>query len=103
MTTTTRAPASNGNTPTRTAEGAARQSAVKPPRRPHTARIALGAVVVGLSALGAVTLFSNAADRVAVIAVARDVAPGAAVGLVAGGVAGHIKGEKEEEQRAERY
>ena len=79
MTTTTRAPASNGNTPTRTAEGAARQSAVKPPRRPHTARIALGAVVVGLSALGAVTLFSNAADRVAVVAVARDVAPGAAV------------------------
>lgn len=79
MTTTTRAPASNGNTPTRTADGAARQSAVKPPRRPNTARIALGAVVVGLSALGAVTLFSNAADRVAVIAVARDVAPGAAV------------------------
>jgi hypothetical protein len=36
-------------------------------------------VVLALSALGAVTLFSSAADRTVVIGVARDVPPGAAI------------------------
>jgi hypothetical protein len=58
MTTTTRAPASNGNTTTRTADGAARQSAVNHGDQHRTH----GAVVVGLARC-AVTLFSNAADR----------------------------------------
>lgn len=52
-------------------------------RRPaghrNTGRIALGLVVLVLSVLGAVTLFSSAADRTAVIGVARDVPPGAMV------------------------
>ena len=49
------------------------------PGRRNTGRIALGAVVLVLSALGAVTLFSSAADRTTVVAVARDVPPGAEI------------------------
>lgn len=47
-----------------------------PPRSPRsrsTARIAIGVLVIALSALGAAVLFSSAADRVTVIGVARDV------------------------------
>ena len=47
-----------------------------PPRSPRsrsTERIAIGVLVVALSALGAAVLFSSAADRVTVIGVARDV------------------------------
>lgn len=43
------------------------------PRTRSTARIAIGVLVVALSALGAAVLFSSAADRVTVIGVARDV------------------------------
>lgn len=43
------------------------------PRSRSTARIAIGVLVVSLSALGAAVLFSSAADRVTVIGVARDV------------------------------
>ena len=43
------------------------------PRSRSTARIAIGVLVVALSALGAAVLFSSAADRVTVIGVARDV------------------------------
>jgi hypothetical protein len=51
----------------------------RPAGRRNTGRIALGLVVLVLSVLGAVTLFSSAADRTAVIGVARDVPPGAMV------------------------
>lgn len=43
------------------------------PRSRSTARIAIGVLVIALSALGAAVLFSSAADRVTVIGVARDV------------------------------
>ncbi len=43
------------------------------PRSRSTARIAIGVLVVALSALGAAVLFSSAADRVTVIGVVGDV------------------------------
>ena len=84
MSTATRSAPRNGSTH----DGAASRIAVPAPkpavRRPtarrNTGRIALGLVVVVLSALGAVTLFSSAADRTPVIGVARDVPPGATLG-----------------------
>jgi len=47
--------------------------------RRNTGRIALGVLVLVMSALGAVVLFSSAADRVAVIGIARDVPAGKAI------------------------
>ena len=59
-----------------------RQAAVPnvPARSRHnTGRIALGVLVLVMSALGAVVLFSSATDRVAVIGIARDVPAGKAI------------------------
>lgn len=47
--------------------------------RRNTGRVALGVLVLVMSALGAVVLFSSAADRVAVIGIARDVPAGKAI------------------------
>lgn len=73
----------NGSTPagpvSRSTEPAPKQPGRRPAARRNTGRIALGLVVLVLSVLGAVTLFSSAADRTVVIGVARDVSPGAVV------------------------
>lgn len=47
--------------------------------RRNTGRIALGLLLLVMSALGAVVLFSSAADRVAVIGIASDVPVGKAI------------------------
>lgn len=58
-----------------------RSAAPTQPRRSrrNTGRIALGLLVLTMSALGAVVVFSSAADRVAVIGIARDVPVGKAI------------------------
>ena len=85
MTTTTRpAPRTNGNLAAgaRTAADATRADRVaaqpKGSRR-NNGRIAIGVLVVALSALGASVVFSSATDRVAVIGLARDVPAGQAI------------------------
>lgn len=81
MSIATRPAPRNGSSPTgatpRNAAPSSIQRTRKPAGRRNTGRIALGVVVLALSALAAVTLFSSAADRTAVIGVARDVPSGA--------------------------
>lgn len=81
MSTATRSAPRNGSVSSGAApRGAApstRQPAARPAARRNTGRIAIGVVVMALSALGAATLFSSAADRTVVIGIARDVPPGA--------------------------
>lgn len=83
MSTATRTAARNGSTPTSGAPHAAAQRSSPPAQRPaarrNTARVAVGVVVMALSALGAATVFSSAADRTVVIGIARDVPPGAEI------------------------
>lgn len=83
MSTATRTPTRNGSTPTgappRRTGTASTPTGRRPAARRNTGRIALGLVVLALSVLGAVTLFSSAADRTAVIGVARDVPHGAVI------------------------
>ena len=71
MSTATRSASRNGSThggaASRVAVPAPKPAGRRPAARRNTGRIALGLVVVVLSALGAVTLFSSAADRTPVI------------------------------------
>lgn len=67
-----------GSTPTASPPARAPSTRRSAGRR-STGRIAAGVVVLALSALGAVTVYSSAADRTAVIGVVRDVPPGAVV------------------------
>lgn len=62
-----------GSPPSRTADPGTSTTPARSPRSRSTARIAIGVLVVSLSALGAAVLFSSAAERVTVIGVARDV------------------------------
>lgn len=72
-------PATNGSSPRTRRVGpdpAFTASPTTTPRRRNSARIAIGVIVLVLSVLGAMVLFSSATDRVAVIGVARDVPAG---------------------------
>lgn len=74
----------NGTTRSADRHGAApprsTPSPLRSPRsRRNTGRIALGLIVLAISALAAVVVFSSAADRVTVIGVARDVPAGKAI------------------------
>ena len=62
--------------PSRATDPGTSTTPARSPRSRSTARIAIGVLVVSLSALGAAVLFSSAADRVTVIGVARDVPVG---------------------------
>lgn len=69
----------NGTTPTTSRSGprtGTGPQAAKSPRSRNTGRVAIGLIVLALSALGAVVLFSSAADRVAVICIDRNVEVG---------------------------
>lgn len=84
MATTTRpSPSRNGNVPhsERGSTGAATVPAAirSTGGRRNNGRIAVGVLVVALSALGAAVVFSSATDRVAVIGIARDVPAGQAI------------------------
>ena len=85
MTTTTRpGPARNGRSAAGSRGAPDVAEAARVAARPHGARrnngrIAIGVLVVALSALGAAVVFSSATDRVAVIGVARDVPAGQAL------------------------
>ena len=65
-----------GSPPSRATDPVLTTTPARSPRSRSTARIAIGVLVVSLSALGAAVLFSSAADRVAVLGVARDVPVG---------------------------
>ena len=65
-----------GSPPSRATAPGTTTTPARSPRSRSTARIAIGVLVVALSALGAAVLFSSAADRVTVIGVARDVPVG---------------------------
>ncbi len=69
--TTPTTPSGRSGPPTGTSPKAA-----KSPRSRNTGRVAIGLIVLALSALGAVVLFSSAADRVAVIGIDRNVEVG---------------------------
>lgn len=79
-------PASNGSNPRPREFGtdptSPSSASPRTPRRRNSARIAIGVIVLVLSLLGAMVLFSSATDRVTVIGVARDVPAGH---VVAGG------------------
>lgn len=72
---TTRSADRHGDAPPRSTPSPLRS----PRSRCNTGRIALGLVVLAISALAAVVVFSSAADRVTVIGVARDVPAGKAI------------------------
>ncbi len=83
-TTTQPAPRTNGHSTARsrrTPEATEADRAAARPRgsRRNNGRIAIGVLVVALSALGAAVVFSSATDRVSVIGLARDVTAGQAI------------------------